>query len=542
MDKNQKKIKEESLGEQPWSAADQLYKDKDINAVECQPEAQGRSMDSQINVLLVDLNNFARYPTLPIGYLASILRSSNVLVSVFAPLMVGVRGVTREARPHRFSLLAAKLNYRAATSGSALIRKWRNRLAAKRLSEVTAHEDQVLRGFQAELQRARPQFVMISTYLMYRNVCEQICAICQEQGVAVIIGGPYFVQPEVIKDWVRIPGLTALAAGEVELQLPSILKTLLAGGDVTLHQGMMAAGPQGEIRGEIAAPQREIDAVPYPDFSDFPWEAYPNRIIPVITGRGCGWGACTFCSDVTSTAGRTYRSRSPGNVLNEIASHYRQYQVSRFVFTDMKLNSNVEMWRSLISGTQEVAPGAQWIAAVHVGNEADTGLSESDLRAAAASGCVRLSTGLESGSQRIIDLMKKGTQLDSISAFLHNASAAGISCRCTMILGYPGETAADVHASAEFLEHHVEVIERVSLNRLQVIAGTTLHRSATRKSGRLAGFRIVSADSRTAQVEHRYDELETSSHRKAVMRLLTAVHRINIRELSPRAREFEGVM
>ena len=45
-----------------------------------------------------------------------------------------------------------------------------------------------------------------------------------------------------------------------------------------------------------------------------------------------------------------------------------------------------------------------------------------------------------------------------------------------MIIGYPGETAHDVHASAEFLEQHERVIERVSLNRLQVITGTALHR------------------------------------------------------------------
>lgn len=499
--------------------------------------------DGQMTVLLVDLNNFARYPTLPIGYLASILRASNVRVSVFAPLMIGVHGVTREARPHRFSLLAAKLNYRAATSGSAKIRQWRSRLASSRLSEVTAHENQLLKEFQAELERARPQAVMISTYLMYRNVCERICVICHDQGIPVVIGGPYFAQPEVIKDWSAIPGLSALAAGEVELRLPAILKTLLAGGDVTLHQGMMTMGPQGEIRGRIASPEKALDAVPYPDFSDFPWSAYPNRIIPVITGRGCGWGACTFCSDVTSTAGRTYRSRSPENVLDELASHYRRYRASRFVFTDLKLNSNANMWRSLIAGMQDSVPGAQWIAAVHVGSEADTGLSEPELRAAAASGCVRLSTGLESGSQRIIDLMKKGTQLDAVSAFLHNASAAGISCRCTMILGYPGETAADVHASAEFLERHVDVIERVSLNRLQVIMGTTLHRNAIQKPGQQpANFSIVSTNPRTAQVEHRYGELETASHRSAVMRLLAAVHRINSRELSLRAREFEGVM
>ena len=62
------------------------------------------------------------------------------------------------------------------------------------------------------------------------------------------------------------------------------------------------------------------------------------------------------------------------------------------------------------------------------------------------------------------------------------------------------------------------------------------------KPGRLGSFRIVREDVRNAQAEHRYDEVETASHRKSVMRLLTAVHHINAREISSRAREFEGVM
>lgn len=499
-------------------------------------------MITQDRVLLVDLNNFARYPSLSIGYLVSVLRQAGVSVNVFAPLMVGVHGVTREARPHRFSLLAAKLNHYVATSGSTRIRDWRNRLAARRLSDVTAHEGVVIAGFEAALVRARPHAVMISAYLMYRCVCERMCAICKEQHIPVLIGGPYFAQPEVIADWVRIPGLSALAAGEVELQLPAILKTIRDGVDASSHDGIVVTNGHGGFSGRIAPPQTDLDAVPYPDYSDFPWASYPNRIVPLITGRGCGWGACTFCSDVTSTAGRTYRSRSPKNVMNEVACHYRRHVVSRFVFTDLKLNSNVEMWRAIIAGIQRAAPGAQWIGAVHVGREADTGLSNDDLRDAAASGCVRLTTGLESGSQRMADLMRKGTRLEAVSAFLHSASDVGISCRCTMILGYPGETADDVHASAAFLSRHAEVIERVSLNRLQVITGTVLHRLAVQKPGRLGSIRIVREDVRTAQAEHRYDEVETSSHRKAVMRLLTAVHRINARALSPRALDFEGVM
>lgn len=499
-------------------------------------------MGGASNVLLVDLNNFARYPTLPIGYLAAVLRQASIPVEVFAPLMVGVRGTTREARPHRLSLVTAKLNHLAATSNHRWLRRWRDRLAQRRLSGITAHQREVLDAFRARLEKSRPGAVMVSTYLMYRDACAEICAMCHERGIPVLIGGPYFVQPETIADWVRIKGLAGLVAGELETEAPVVLKTVLEGGDASRHLGVFVADEDGRPKGRVAPPRRELDQVPFPDYSDFPWTAYPNRIVPVITGRGCGWGACSFCSDVTSTAGRTFRSRSAANVLGELAEHHRRYGASRFVFTDLKLNSNLDVWRSIIGRMQETVPGGRWIGAVHAGTEADNGLSASDLRDAAGAGCARLTTGLESGSQRVADAMKKGTRLDTVAAFLQNAAAAGISTRCTMILGYPRETAEDVHASADFLAGHSREIERVSINRLQVVTGTELHHALKRSPQKFAPFDLVQEDGATAQVEHRDDVVGTRPHRKAVMRLLTEVHRINARELSPRAREFEGVM
>lgn len=499
-------------------------------------------MSRQRSALLVDLNNFARYPTIPIGYLTSILRRANYSVTVFAPLMVGVHGVTREPRPHRFSLALAKLNHRVATSGNDWVRRWRDRAAARRQSGISARQAEVLSAAKAEIARVKPQVVLISTYLMYRDACAEICLACKALGVPVLIGGPYFAQQEVIDAWVSIPGLSALVAGEVELELPAILDSLFAQTDPTVHAGVAAAGPSGEVRGRIAAPLEKLDAVPFPDYSDFPWDAYPNRIVPIITGRGCGWGVCTFCSDVTSTAGRTYRSRSAENVLAEIAEHHRQHHVERFVFTDLKLNSNVQVWRSIIEKMQEVVPGSCWIGAVHAGKESDNGLAESDLRAAAKGGCVRLTTGLETGSQRLANLMKKGTTVEGISAFLHGAAHAGISTRGTMIIGHPGERADDVEESTAFLTRHRSVIERVSLNRLHLITGTTLHRSLKRKPGNFKGFDLVSEDAAMAHVEHRDHAMQTPSHRRAVMRLLTEVNRINSRPLAPKAREFEGVM
>lgn len=499
-------------------------------------------MSSQRSVLLVDLNNFARYPTLPIGYLASVLRHAGYAVHVFAPLMVGVHGVTREPRPHRFSLLLAKINHRVATSRSDWVRGWRDRTAARRLSGVSAHQAEVLAAAKGEIERVNPDMVLISTYLMYRDACADICQACNALDIPVVIGGPYFAQQEVMDAWVSIPGLSALVVGEVELQLPAILDSLFARADPSVHAGVAVAGPGGRASGRIAAPLETLDAVPFPDYSDFPWAAYPNRIVPIITGRGCGWGVCTFCSDVTSTAGRTYRSRSADNVLLEIAEHHRRHQVERFVFTDLKLNSNVHMWRSIAGNMQQVVPGSSWIGAVHAGNESDNGLAEADLRAAGKGGCVRLTTGLETGSQRLADLMKKGTKLEGISAFLHGAALAGISTRGTMIIGHPGETADDVEESAAFLARHRRVIERVSLNRLHLITGTTLHRSMRRKPGNFKGFDIVSEDPTMAHVEHRNHCMQSPSHQRAVMRLLTEVNRINSRPLSARAREFEGVM
>ncbi len=491
-------------------------------------------------LLLVDLNNFARFPSLSIGYLAAVLRAAGATVHVFAPLMVGVQGVARETPPGRFGLLAATLNHRVASSSWAWVRRSRERLAAPRRSGVHAHAQQVLQGFREAFAVARPDAVLVSTYLMYRGVCEEICAMAGAAGVPVLIGGPYFAQREVIDDWLRVPGLSALVAGEVELELPAVLRSLFAGGDIRAHCGVFTPGPSGG--GRIAAPLQQLDAVPLPDFSDFPWAAYPHRIVPVITGRGCGWGACSFCSDITSTAGRTYRSRRSHEVLAEVTEQHRRYQASRFVFTDLKLNSDLEVWRALHAGMQQAAPGAQWIGAVHAGLEADNGLSDADLRAAAASGCVRLTTGLESGSARILELMKKGTRIELVSRALHAAAAAGISCRCTMVLGYPGELPDDVHASAEFLEQHAEIIERVSLNRLQLIAGTALHRALRRHPERMPGLRILAESPADALVDTRNMALEAPAHRRAARRLLAAVQRINARPLSPRARDFEGVM
>ena len=404
--------------------------------------------------------------------------------------------------------------------------------------------EKVLAAFESALEREQPNIVLVSTYLMYRDLCERMCALTDKRRIPVLLGGPYFAQPEIIAEWIRIPGVSALAAGEVELHVPEIVAGLLAGQDVTRVPGIFALDQDGGLSGTIAPPLRDLDSVPFPDFSDFPWSRYPNRIAPIATGRGCGWGVCTFCSDITSTAGRTFRSRSGENVLAELREHHKSFGVQEVVFTDLKLNSDLAVWRALLTGFQQAVPGGHWVAGVHVGQVEgqENGLSATDLRAAAASGCVRLTTGLETGSQRVADLMRKGTRIERTGEFLAAASAAGISPRCTMVLGYPGEEAQDVDASARFLREHESHIHRVSLNRFAMMTGTAAHRMYERKRGELPDISAVEPAHALGALSHHYDRASEPAYRRAVMRLLEAVHSINSRDLPAQARRFEGVM
>ena len=65
------------------------------------------------------------------------------------------------------------------------------------------------------------------------------------------------------------------------------------------------------------------------------------------------------------------------------------------IFLDIKLNSDVAVWRGIIDGFQDRLPGGRWIGGVHVGAAGDNGLSDDDLRGAYAAGLRRVTFGLE---------------------------------------------------------------------------------------------------------------------------------------------------
>lgn len=491
-----------------------------------------------MNVLLIDLNNFSRYPTMAIGYFAAILRQSGATVTVLSPFAYGVPSYPRTTRPKPWGLVEAGLRYWTATTPSPLVRNLRSNIVDRLRPTNDANQDIIMNAADAAIT-GDTDVVLLSVYTMYFEVSRRLCELASSRGVPVLIGGPSLALPSIAERWTTIAGVTAVYGGEPEKVLVELVQSLVNGNDVSAIPGVSMPG---RPVAPPAPPDRDLDAIPFPDYTDFPWDKYPNRIIPMMTGRGCGWNACEFCADVITSSGRRFRSRTPANVLEEMKLQSQRHETNLFTFLDLKLNSDLDVWRALAEESQSAVPGAMWTASIHVQASEDNGLSAQEFRAARRGGLVRMTTGVESGSRKILDAMAKGSDPEVTSQALRHAHEAGISIRVTAIYGYPGEEPDDILATAKFLNDHRKYIDRVVLNRFTVNIGTVAQRRIDQSPDKYPSITDINLDYETATMDHRNSTFHGRPQRVAALKLLSVVHSINRTPRTSITREFEGVM
>ena len=484
-------------------------------------------------ILIVDLNNFASFPTLAIGLMTAALRERRHRVEVLCPLAYGVPAVQRERRETPVDHLKRRIHL----SDAALFRSARNMLRGVHHYRLERCDPVILREVDRALERGFDA-VLLSAYLQHREAVTGIAALAAARGVPVLLGGPMFNLAEVARAWRDVPGLSAVVGAEVDRDLPAIVEDLCAGRDLLVHPGVVL--PDGRSS-PPAAPLRGLEGLLVPDFTDFPWDRYPVRIVPVMTGRGCQWDRCLFCSDVISVSGRTFRTRRVENVLIELEEQARRHGTASFLFLDLKLNSWPDMMRGIGRGLQQTVRGAEWVGTVHVDQRRDNGLSRADLQAAVDGGMRRISFGLESGSQRLLDAMCKGSSVERNAEFIRDAHDAGLSIRCTMFKGFPGETTADMEATADFLEAHARYLDRVRFNDFTLHHGTPIWRAMQEKSGD-APLILGAPQDHAARTPYRPRGNAERAYRRAKARALAIVYDINRQPVRDAARQFDGLM
>jgi len=204
--------------------------------------------------------------------------------------------------------------------------------------------------------------------------------------------------------------------------------------------------------------------------------------LSLYTGRGCR-SKCTFCLWPQTVGGHRYRTRSVEHVVAEIAHARRLFpQVKEYFFDDDTFTDDLPRAEAIARGLGRL--GVTWSCNA----KADVPLAT--LKVLKDNGLRLLLVGYESGSQGILNNVKKGIRLDRAREFTRNARTLGIKVHGTFIMGLPGETRETIQETVRFaLDIDPDTIQ-VSL--AAPYPGTALYREA-RERGWLRDDALVDA-------------------------------------------------
>jgi hypothetical protein len=218
----------------------------------------------------------------------------------------------------------------------------------------------------------------------------------------------------------------------------------------------------------------DLDSLPFPDYSDLPLRNYTAfYALPVLTSRGCRY-RCSFCVDRAAVWNRSYRERSIGNVVKEILYLYDEYAVKALYFCDSSLNPTLQRLNKLCDGFNEISrkigKELYWGGDIRA-----TPLSRSTLKRMHEVGCRFLMFGAESGSQQILNSMRKGVTTKNMADAFRWAKEVGIWVFTYWIVGYPGETGEGLYESIRFLTENTENIDEACVAPCEVGYGSELY-------------------------------------------------------------------
>src|SRR5438034_456906 len=190
--------------------------------------------------------------------------------------------------------------------------------------------------------------------------------------------------------------------------------------------------------------------------------------VSLYTGRGCR-SKCTFCLWPQTVGGQRYRTRSVGNVVAEIAHATKLFpRVKEYFFDDDTFTDDLPRAEAIARGLGRL--GVTWSC------NAKPDVPVASLRILRDNGLRLLLVGYESGSQAILNNVRKGTRLDRAREFTRVARALGIKIHGTFILGLPGGTRETIEATIRFAQQIDPHTLQVSL--AAPYPGTALYREA----------------------------------------------------------------
>lgn len=284
-----------------------------------------------------------------------------------------------------------------------------------------------------------------------------------------VLGGPHatFMARETLKE---CPHLDVVVKGEGEQTIAELSsgKELRAIKGIAFRENGKAR--ENEKRGFV----KNLDEIPFPAYHLLPMKKYEMRGIKfaaMITSRGCPF-QCVFCSS-SKLCGKIWRGRSPENILGEIKLLGEKYGVKEIEFLDDTFTLNKERTKALCALIRKEKVDISWSCSSRV----DT-VNEELARELKEAGCHSIYLGVESGSQRSLNFLKKGINLNQAKKAVTVLKKLKLNTVSTFIIGIPGETVEAIEKTIKFAKKLTPTLAQFTI--LTPYPGTEIYEFARR--------------------------------------------------------------
>ena len=239
--------------------------------------------------------------------------------------------------------------------------------------------------------------------------------------------------------------IDAAAIGEYDYIVRELADAMDSGKPLTEVRGLCIRDGSGFARTAPMPPIEDMDGIPFAaefikghlNERDYFFAAATWPSIQIFTGRGCPC-RCDFCVYPQTMHGHRYRARSPENVVAEfeyIAANFpdvKEVVIEDDTFTIDKRRLTAIC--TLLIG-KRLHRRLRWLCNARVNT-----LDLETMRLMRKAGCRLIIPGIESGSQRILDNIRKGTKVEQYLPYVRNAKKAGLLVHACYMVGNQGET------------------------------------------------------------------------------------------------------
>lgn len=306
------------------------------------------------------------------------------------------------------------------------------------------------------IKKEKPKIVGITSMysIYYRDVVEIANTIKRtDSNVSIVVGGNH--ASSYWRYILKNKSIDFVVIGEGEDTFLELSRKLLSKESIEDICGIAYR----ERNGNIAKTNprnlvKDLDEIPFPaldliDYKMYLGEGNPYSMHPlvacIVSSRGCP-GNCVFCT-VKAVWGRTWRGRSPENVVDEIEFLQQKYNVNECAFLDDSASVDRKRWEGICDEIIKRKLNIKWTTPNGI---AHWTLTKETLNKMYRSGCYRITFGIESGNPGTRKFLGKSCSLKQAKELIQYANRIGMWTMCTNIIGFPYENLESINQTIDF--------------------------------------------------------------------------------------------